>query len=64
MPYVQDENVPQMLERLLFYFFQAVNGKPSPAVLNEQAVFNFNCLRAIYDCVRNRRAQSVGLEGL
>ena len=60
--YVQDETAPQMLERPLFYFFQAVNGQPSPAVLNERAVFNFNCLRAIYDCARGRQAQSVRLE--
>ena len=60
--YVQDEPAPQMLERPLFYFFQAVNGQPSPAVLNERAVFNFNCLRAIYDCARGRQAQSVRLE--
>ena len=60
--YVQDETAPQMLERPLFYFFQAVNGQPSPAVLNERAVFNFNCLRAIYDCAKGRQAQSVRLE--
>jgi len=60
--YVQDETAPQMLERPLSYFFQAVNGQPSPAVLNERAVFNFNCLRAIYDCARGRQAQSVRLE--
>jgi len=64
VPYVQDKNAPHMLERPLFYFFQTVNGQPSPAVLNEQAVFNFNCLRAVYDCVRNGRAQSVRLEDL
>lgn len=59
VPYQPDANAPQMLQRPLCYFYDAVNGCASPAVLNEQAVFNFNCLRAVYDCVETGRRQTV-----
>ena len=53
------ENDPQMLQRPLCYFYDAVNVRHSSAVLNEQAVFNFNCLRAVYDCAETGRSQTV-----
>ena len=53
------EGEPKMLERPLCYFYDAVNGNPSSAVLNEQAVFNFNCLRAVYDCAETGQPQIV-----
>lgn len=59
VPCEPGENEPRMLQRPLCYFYDAVNGNPSPAVLNEQAVFNFNCLRAVYDCAETRRPQTV-----
>lgn len=54
-----EENDPKMLERPLCYFYDAVNNRTSAAVLNEQAVFNFDCLRAIYDCAETGRPQTV-----
>ena len=36
-----------------------IHGEPSPAVVNERAVFNFECLRAIYDCAASGRSQTV-----
>ena len=59
VPCEPGENAPAMLQRPLCYFYDAVNGHPSPAALNEQAVFNFNCLRAVYDCAKNGRPQTV-----
>jgi predicted dehydrogenase len=46
----------------LHYFYQRVLGQPSRAVVNEQAVFNFSCVRAIYDCARSGQPQTVILE--
>jgi len=59
VPCQPDRDEPAMLQRPLCYFYDAVNNRPSPAVLNEQAVFNFNCLRAIYDCAQTGRPQTV-----
>ncbi len=59
IPCKPSENEPKMLQRPLCYFYDAVNGLPSPAVLDEQAVFNFNCLRAVYDCAETGRPQTV-----
>ncbi|MBM3238945.1 Gfo/Idh/MocA family oxidoreductase [Candidatus Poribacteria bacterium] len=56
-------NEPQMLQRPLCYFYDAVNGCPSPAVLNEQAVFNFDCLRAVYTCAETGCPQTVIIQG-
>ena len=59
VPCEPSENEPKMLQRPLCYFYDAVNGHPSPAVLNEQAIFNFDCLRAVYDCAETGRPQTV-----
>jgi len=50
---------PRMLQRPLCYFYDAVNGNASHAVLNERAVFNFDCLRAIYDCAETGKPQVI-----
>lgn len=47
------------LNKPLYFFFQRLQGKPSPAVVNERAVFNFSCICAIYDCVLSGEPQSV-----
>ncbi|GCE24328.1 hypothetical protein KDK_81280 [Dictyobacter kobayashii] len=47
------------LEKPLHYFYQRVHGQDSPAVVNEQAVFNFSCVRAIYDCANTQQPQTV-----
>ena len=36
-------------DKPLHFFLKAVLGEPSPAILGRQALFNFQCLRAIYD---------------
>ena len=54
-----NEGDPSMLERPVSYFYKAVNGYTSPAILNEQAVFNFSCLRAVYDCAETGQPQIV-----
>ncbi len=46
-------------EKPLLYFYQRVHGQPSEAVVNEQAVFNFSCIRAIYDCAATGQIQTV-----
>ena len=49
------------LNKPLYFFFQRLLRKSSPAVVNEQAVFNFSCLRAIYDCVLSGEPQTIVL---
>ncbi|RXZ79688.1 gfo/Idh/MocA family oxidoreductase [Paenibacillaceae bacterium] len=52
-----------MMARPIVYFLAAVAGEPSPAIVNEQAVFNFTLLASIYDFIRTGEAQRVELEG-
>jgi hypothetical protein len=47
------------MDKPLVYFYRHVRGEPSPAIVNEQAVFNFACLRAIYDCAAPGQPQTV-----
>jgi len=49
------------LEKPLAYFHGAVNGRETPALLDERAVFNFRCLRAVYDCAAGGRPVTVSL---
>lgn len=46
-------------DKALVYFYRRVHNQPSPAVVNEQAVFNFSCICAIYDCARSGQPQTV-----
>ncbi len=46
-------------EKPLYYFYQRLQGQPSSAVVNEQALFNFSCIRAIYDCAATGQPQAV-----
>lgn len=48
-------------DRPLHYFHQRIIGEPSPALVNEQAIFNFSVLRAIYDAARTQQPQGVSL---
>ncbi len=48
-------------EKPLYYFYQRLQGQPSSAVVNEQALFNFSCIRAIYDCAATGQPQPVVL---
>ncbi|OMF26724.1 hypothetical protein BK133_19985 [Paenibacillus sp. FSL H8-0548] len=48
-----------MMDKPIVYFLQAISGLASPAIVNEQAVFNFSILAAIYDCARSGERQAV-----
>lgn len=37
-------------DKPLVYFYRHIHNQPSAAIVDEQAVFNFSCIRAIYDC--------------
>lgn len=41
------------------YFDRAVRGESSPAYLNEEALFSFELLRAIYDCAETGEIQTL-----
>jgi hypothetical protein len=47
------------MDKPLVYFYRRVRGEPSPALVNEQTMFNFACIRAIYDCIETRQPQAV-----
>jgi predicted dehydrogenase len=46
-------------ERPLAQFLELTSGRPSHSAANEQAVFNFQCLQAVYACAETGRAQIV-----
>lgn len=54
-----DDGAIGYMDKPLYYFAQRVLGQPSPALIDEQALFNFACVRAIYDCAETGRPQSV-----
>jgi predicted dehydrogenase len=47
------------MDHPVLYFYRKVKGLPSPAIVNERAVFNFQCLQAIYDCAASGLPQKV-----
>lgn len=47
------------MDHPVYYFWKKIKGEPSQAVVNEQAVFNFRCLQAIYDCADTGTPQLV-----
>lgn len=49
-------------DKPLVYFHQRIHNQPSAALVNEQALFNFSCIRAIYDSARSGRPQVVERE--
>lgn len=48
-------------DKPLHYFYARMLGQGSPAVVNEQAIFNFSCVRAMYDCALLGQPQTVVL---
>jgi predicted dehydrogenase len=48
-------------EKPLYYFYQYLQHQPSSAIVNEQALFNFSCIRAIYDCASSGEPQTIVL---
>lgn len=52
-------DAPRFGDKPLLYFYRHMIGEPSSAVINEQALFNFSCLRGIYDCARSGQPQTI-----
>ncbi|MFC5650601.1 Gfo/Idh/MocA family protein [Paenibacillus solisilvae] len=48
-----------MMDKPIIYFMQSIAGRETPVILNEQAVFNFSILAAIYDYIRTGEVQIV-----
>lgn len=46
-------------DKPLVYFYRRVHNQPSAAIVDEKAVFNFSCIRAIYDCAAAGQPQLV-----
>lgn len=46
-------------DKPLQFLWQRIHGHEAPAVLNEDAVFNFSCVRAVYDCAETGQPQRV-----
>ncbi len=46
-------------EKPLAFFYRRMVGQPSSAVVNEQALFNFSCVRGIYDCAQSGQPQTI-----
>jgi len=51
-----------LMDRPLVYFYRKMLGESSAAIVDEQAVFNFACLQAIYACAESGITQTVSLE--
>ncbi|WP_054027341.1 Gfo/Idh/MocA family protein [Bacillus sp. FJAT-28004] len=47
------------MDHPVLFFVRKVRGDVSQAVVNEQAVFNFSCLQAIYDCAESGKPQRI-----
>ncbi|MCL5999269.1 MAG: phytanoyl-CoA dioxygenase family protein [Chloroflexi bacterium] len=54
-----DPDALDLHDKPLVYFYQRTRGSDSPAVVNEQAVFNFSCFRAMYDYIEKGQTQVV-----
>jgi len=48
-------------DKPLHFFLKAVRGEPSPAIVGRQAIFNFECLRAIYAAAETLQPQTITL---
>lgn len=59
--YTNDDPV-DVMDKPLVYFYRRTQGQPSLAVVNEQAVFNFSCIEAMYQCAATGQPQSVTLD--
>lgn len=46
-------------DRPLAYFWRRIHDQPSPALINERAVFNYACIQAIYACANSGQPQTV-----
>ncbi|HET8843091.1 MAG TPA: Gfo/Idh/MocA family oxidoreductase [Ktedonobacteraceae bacterium] len=50
-------------EKPLVYFYRHIHNQLSAALVNEQAIFNFSCICAIYICARTGQTQVVERQG-
>jgi predicted dehydrogenase len=48
-------------DKPIIFFHRHVHGQSSPAIVNERAVFNFSCIRAIYDAAATGEPQALHL---
>jgi predicted dehydrogenase len=55
----QEGPSPGPHHRPLTFLYAAMQGRSHAGLLNEDAVFTFACLRAVYDCVEQSRPQTV-----
>lgn len=54
-----EPDVMKLGEKPLSYFYRRMLGEPSSAVVDEQALFNFSCVRGIYDCAQSGQPQTI-----
>jgi len=55
----EEKNPVSAFHKALVFFYREVKGQKAPNVLNEEALFNFSCLQAIYDSIQMGKPQSV-----
>ncbi|UVI31273.1 Gfo/Idh/MocA family protein [Paenibacillus spongiae] len=56
LPYTGLYNI---MDHPIYYFYLQVKGKETRAIINEQAVFNFLCMQAIYECAESGSSKTV-----
>lgn len=61
--FARDEDM-SVGNRPLVFFDRARRGEDAPQPTNERAVFDFACIRSIYDCAETGERQSVTLEDI
>lgn len=54
-----NESDISFMDHPIHYFYHKVKGEPSLALTNEQALFNFSCLQALYNCAETGTVQKV-----
>jgi predicted dehydrogenase len=54
-----EKNPVSAFHKALVFFYRSVKGEQVPSVLNEEAFFNFACLRSIYDAALSGTPQTV-----
>ncbi|MBP3965348.1 MULTISPECIES: Gfo/Idh/MocA family protein [Paenibacillus] len=56
---VPNDNAYGFMDAPLYFFVERVLGRDSAALLNEDAVFNFKCIQAVYESAASGNIQSV-----
>ncbi|WP_078382482.1 Gfo/Idh/MocA family protein [Sutcliffiella halmapala] len=47
------------MDNPVYYFYKKVKGEASPALTNEQTIFNFSCVQSLYDYVETGTVQRI-----